>query len=39
MTTATTPPPMAPAAAKTEVSLKDRGNLFEIASKQIEKAM
>ena len=24
---------------KTEVSLKDRGNLFEVATKQIEKAM
>jgi glutamate dehydrogenase (NAD(P)+) len=36
------PPPVAPppAAAKpSEVSLKDRGNLFEIATRQIEKAM
>src|ERR1044071_9539177 len=40
MTTA--PPPVAaaaPATGKPEVSLKDRGNLFEIATKQIEKAM
>jgi glutamate dehydrogenase (NAD(P)+) len=33
------PPPTAPAAAKTEVSLKDRGNLFDVATKQIDKAM
>ena len=39
MSTAPTPPPVAPAASKTEVSLKDRGNLFEVATKQIEKAM
>ena len=39
MTTTAAPPPAAPAAAKTEVSLKDRGNLFEVATKQIEKAM
>ncbi|HTL34542.1 MAG TPA: Glu/Leu/Phe/Val dehydrogenase, partial [Kofleriaceae bacterium] len=38
MSTATTPP-AAPAAAKTEVSLKDRGNLFDVATKQIDKAM
>ncbi|MEO6775068.1 MAG: Glu/Leu/Phe/Val dehydrogenase dimerization domain-containing protein, partial [Kofleriaceae bacterium] len=37
MSTATTPP--ATAAKQTEVALKDRGNLFEIATKQIEKAM
>src|SRR5262245_46637064 len=33
------PPPVAPQAVKTEVSLKDRGNLFEIATRQIDKAM
>src|SRR5438093_1115253 len=38
MSTATTPP-VAPAGAKTEVSLKDRGNLFDVATKQIDKAM
>src|SRR5258706_6701088 len=38
MSTAT-PPPVAPPGAKTEVSLKDRGNLFDVATKQIEKAM
>src|SRR5574337_1459532 len=39
-TVAAPPPPAAPAAAKAHVtSLKDRGNLFEIATKQIEKAM
>ena len=38
MSTAATPP-VAPAPSKTEVSLKDRGNLFEVATKQIEKAM
>src|SRR6201990_3634865 len=39
MTTAQTPP-AAPAAQKTtEVALKDRGNLFEIATRQIDKAM
>src|SRR6476620_8501690 len=40
MSTAPTPP-AAPAAAKqsaTEVSLKDRGNLFDVATKQIDKA-
>jgi len=38
MSTAQTP--VVPAAQKaTEVALKDRGNLFEIANKQIEKAM
>ncbi|HEY0252171.1 MAG TPA: glutamate dehydrogenase, partial [Kofleriaceae bacterium] len=37
MTTAQ--PPVAPPAQKNEVALKDRGNLFEIATKQIEKAM
>ena len=37
----TAAPPVAPAAAstKTEVSLKDRGNLFEVANRQIDKAM
>ncbi|HEU4614777.1 MAG TPA: Glu/Leu/Phe/Val dehydrogenase, partial [Kofleriaceae bacterium] len=35
----TAPPPVAPTATKTEVSLKDRGNLFEIATRQIDKAM
>src|SRR5262245_15670952 len=39
----TAPPPVAPAMARTqtgtEVSLKDRGNLFEIATRQIDKAM
>src|SRR5690606_10741938 len=37
----TAPPPVAPAAAKTgsDVSLKDRGHLFELATRQIEKAM
>jgi glutamate dehydrogenase (NAD(P)+) len=39
MTTAAAPPPVAPPAAKTEVSLKDRGNLFEVATRQIERAM
>ena len=32
MSTATAQPPVAPAAVKTDVSLKDRGNLFEIAT-------
>src|SRR5512134_1646132 len=39
----TAPPPVAPAMSRTQtgtdVSLKDRGNLFEIATRQIEKAM
>ena len=37
----TPPPPAAPGAAKAAelVSLKDRGNLFEVATKQIERAM
>src|SRR5512140_1874453 len=39
MSIASTPPPAASPAAKTEVSLKDRGNLFEVATRQIEKAM
>src|SRR5215213_4439870 len=39
MSTLTAPPPVAPAAVMTEVSLKDRGNLFEIATRQIERAM
>ena len=38
MSTATTPPANT-AAKQSEVALKDRGNLFEIATKQIEKAM
>jgi glutamate dehydrogenase (NAD(P)+) len=40
MTTVAPPPtPVAPPSAKAEVALKDRGNLFEIATRQIEKAM
>ena len=38
----TAAPPAAPAGAaskQAEVSLKDRGNLFEVATKQIDKAM
>src|SRR5690348_2435672 len=39
----TAPPPVAPAVGRTQtgtdVSLKDRGNLFEVATRQIDKAM
>src|SRR5687767_9765274 len=39
----TSPPPVAPAMSRTQtgtdVSLKERGNLFEIATRQIDKAM